>query len=367
MVERVEKTLDAKGLLFVGDCKLGSIGNRSIIAQKEHYYLTPLSRLQMSFRDLEGLVNSANEFICMDENAETKAFEHVIDRQHGQHMWQERLIVAYSPTYAHAQIAQFDQQTTQSEQSIQALTVIKKGKTPIKNEGELRQKIKDILHRSKTTDFFDVQIQTTTTETIVGKYANKPQENRLKFTFEVTVIPNLDAMKAHKDILGWRVYATNAPKEALNRQKAMQTYKDEYKVEYRFNQLQNKTAVLMPIYLQKDERIKALVRILMMAIKILSIIQDKAREALKKTQSQVKELFPGNPGRKTSQPTAEMILRAFLNISLVTVVVNDNKKHIEVSKLSKSQIYLLELLGIKPSIYEELPQFLKSNSKISET
>jgi hypothetical protein len=61
----------------------------------------------------------------------------------------------------------------------------------------------------------------------------------------------------------------------------------------------------------------------MMAIKILSIIQDKAREALKKTQSQVKELFPGNPGRKTSQPTAEMILRAFLNISLVTVVVND--------------------------------------------
>jgi len=39
-------------------------------------------------------------------------------------------------------------------------------------------------------------------------------------------------MKAHKDILGWRVYATNAPKEALNTQKAMQTYKDEYKVEY---------------------------------------------------------------------------------------------------------------------------------------
>ena len=62
-------------------------------------------------------------------------------------MWQERLIVAYSPTYAHAQIAQFDQQTTQSEQAIQALTVIKQGKTPIKNEEELRQKIKDILHK----------------------------------------------------------------------------------------------------------------------------------------------------------------------------------------------------------------------------
>lgn len=373
MVERVEQTLETKGLLFVGDCKLGSMGNRSIISQKEHYYLTPLSRLHLPFSDLAALVASLDVPDCpktliqLGENDEIKAFEHLIGRQYEDYKWTERLIIAYSPTYAHTQIAQLDKQIAQSEQAISALTVVKQGKTPLKNEEELRQKIKDILHKSKTTAFFDVAIQTTSTETIIRKYANRPQEKRLTYTFEVVITLNLDAIKAHKNILGWRVYATNAPKEALDTKKVIESYKDEYKVEYRFNQLHNKTAALMPIYLQKEDRIKALIRLLMIAIKVLGIIQYKAREALKNTQSQVNQLFPGNPGRKTNQPTAEMILRAFNNISLVTIDVTDNKKHYEVSKLSHSQIYLLELVGMKPSIYEDLTQFLKSNSKISET
>ena len=123
----------------------------------------------------------------------------------------------------------------------------------------------------------------------------------------------------------------------------------------------------MPIYLQKDERIKALIRILMIALKVLAIIQYKAREALKNTQAQVNELFPGKPGRKTNLPTAEMILRAFSNISIVFIVLNDKNTHIQVSKLSKSQKYLLNLLGISPLIYEDLPTFLKPKFKINET
>ena len=123
----------------------------------------------------------------------------------------------------------------------------------------------------------------------------------------------------------------------------------------------------MPIYLQKDERIKALIRILMIALKVIAIIQYKAREALKNTQAQVNELFPGKPGRKTNLPTAEMILRAFSNISIVFIVLNDKNTHIQVSKLSKSQKYLLNLLGISPLIYEDLPTFLKPKFKINET
>ena len=105
----------------------------------------------------------------------------------------------------------------------------------------------------------------------------------------------------------------------------------------------------------------------MIAIKVQSIIQFKAREALRKTQTQVNELFPGNPSRKTDQPTAELILRAFLNISLVFIVLNDGNVHIEVSKLSNAQRQLWQLLNINTSIYQDLPQFLKPNFKINET
>ncbi len=369
LIERIDSTLNTTGLLFVGDCKLGSLGNRSTIDQKGHYYLTPLSKVQLPFHELQNLVTAtkADGYIYTGDNGEIKAFERTMNRFDEQHIWQERLIVAYSPTYAKAQIAQFDKQINQTYQAIEALTVTKQGKTPLKNEQELRQKIKDIQYKFKTTAFFDVQIETTITETLVRKYKNKPEEIRQKHSFKVAINLDNQAIEAHKNILGWRVYATNAPKSLLDTAKVIEAYKDEYKVEYRFNQLHNKIAPLMPIYLQKDERIKALVRILMMAIKIISIIQFKARETLKETQTQVKELFPGNPGRKTIQPTAELLLRVFLNISLVFIQLNDKSVHIELSKLSKSQIYLLSLIGLNPSIYEDIPKFLKSNFKISET
>lgn len=367
MVERVSRTLDTTGLLFVGDSKLGSLGNRSTIALKEHYYLTPLSKVQLPFETLKDMVATAESFIYVGEQADIQAFEHAISRSHEGHTWWERLITAYSPTYGASQRAQFDKTIAQTHEQIAQLTTLKQGKTSLKNEAELRQKIDDICHKTKTKAFFDVHIETTTTETLIRKYGNKPAEKRLKHDFKLTIKTNIDVIDAHKVVLGWRVYATNAPQDMLNTHKVIEAYKDEYKVEYRFNQLHNKTAALMPIYLQKDERIKALVRILMIAIKVLSLIQYEAREALEKTQTQVKELFPGNPGRNTNQPTAEMMLRAFTNISLVIIVTENKQKFIEISKISKVQKQILQIIGLKTTIYEDMTKFFLSKFKISET
>lgn len=218
MIERVEKTLETKGLLFVGDSKLGSIGNRSTIAQKGHYYLTPLSRTQLPYSALQALLTCAKSeeaFLYLGDNEELKTVEQRVVRQQEQHTWEERLVVAYSPAYGQTQLAQFDKQISQTRQSLEALTVVKKGKKPIKNEPELQQKISDILHKSKATAFFKVSIQTTTSETVIRKYGDKPQENRIKCTFELRIDLNSELIQAHKELLGWRVYATNAPVEAL--------------------------------------------------------------------------------------------------------------------------------------------------------
>ena len=366
MIERVETTLESKGLLFVGDSKLGSTGNRCCIAQKAHYYLTPLSKVQLPHDTLQSLLASKPDYIALGEKGEIKAFETIRSLQEADYQWQERLIGAYSPSYGQRQIAQFDKHIAQSIEQINCLTVLKQRKTPIKTKEELQQKITQIVHKLKTTTFLDIQIQVTSSQTNVRKYKDKPAETRLKDIFKVMVLPKNELIQAHKDSLGWRVYATNAPQELLDIPQAIASYKDEYKVEYRFDQLHNKTAALMPIYLQKDNRIKALIRLLMVSIKVLSLIEYQARETLKNTQSQVKELFPGNPTRKTNKPTAEMILRAFGNISLVINELKDNAKHIEVSKLSHSQIYLLKIMGVKHSIYQDFcNSFLKNN--FSET
>ena len=40
--------------------------------------------------------------------------------------------------------------------------------------------------------------------------------------------------------MGWRVFASNAPKEKLNTLDAVQCYRNEYRIEHKFDELLNR-------------------------------------------------------------------------------------------------------------------------------
>ena len=369
MIARVEETLKTKGLLFVGDCKLGSILNRLTIHNGENYYLTPLSRVQLPLSELQTLLleNKDNVTEFNDDDVKLTAFETTIERTHAGITWTERVIVAFSAPYNKAQTAQFDKKLDKTAAALSELTVAKQGKPPLKTAKEVQAKIDETLKEHKTADFFDVVINTHTTVTTKRKYKDTPAHTITTVSFSLTITRKIDKITAHKAVLGWRAYATNAPQAQLSTQKVVATYKGEFKVEYRFDQLHNKTAPLMPIFLHKDNRIVALIRLLMLGIKILGLLEYKVRKQIADEKITVTQIFPGNPGRKTDKPTAEMILRAFRNISLVIIALNTTDFHIEMTELAPSQLVLLRLAGFKSTIYHDIPQFLISTRKISET
>ena len=379
MIARVEETLKTKGLLFVGDSKLGSILNRLTIQKGGNYYLTPLSRVQLPLSDLQAIVLDNNKNKVTDFNTfktsegddvELTAFEITVDRTHEETVWPERIIVAYSEPYNNAQTAQFDKKLDKTAADLSELTVAKQGKTPLKTVEEVQAKIDQTLKEFKTTDFFEVIIHTEYTTVTKRKYKDTPAQTVTNTSFSLTISRKTDKIDAHKAILGWRAYATNAPQAQLSTEKVVATYKDEFKVEYRFNQLHNKTAPLMPIFLHKDNRIVALIRLLMLGIKVLGLLEYTIRKQIAAENITITQIFPGNPGRKTEKPTAEMVLRAFHNISLVIIALNgfnNSHFHIEITELSNSQQLLLRLAGFKNLIYHDIPQFLISTLKISET
>ena len=106
----------------------------------------------------------------------------------------------------------------------------------------------------------------------------------------------------------------------------------------------------MPVLLQKEHRIKTLIRLLLLALKYVSLIEFQVRNELKVTKQVVKELYPGNPTRATDKPTTNMLLRAFKNITLV-IIPMENKSFIKVSDLKPIQLKILKLLKIPPEIY----------------
>ena len=84
----------------------------------------------------------------------------------------------------------------------------------------------------------------------------------------------------------------------------------------------------MPVYLNKANRIniKALIRLLLIALKYVSLIQMQVRQKLENTKQTLKELYPGNPGRKTDKPTTKMLLKAFEYITLVIITIEHYRK-----------------------------------------
>ena len=173
---------------------------------------------------------------------------------------------------------------------------------------------------------------------------------------------NESAIEKHTAQLGWRVYATNISESQLSTIQAVLCYRQEYKIEHKFNQLLNKVTTLMPVFLKKDTRIVALTKLLLFALKFVSTTQHQVRKTLKNTGQYLKELFPGNPGRKTEKPTTEMILAAFKDISLVGLPVEDSFQ-VKLAKMKPIQLKILELLGFQPSLYHDLERisFFKKN------
>ena len=170
----------------------------------------------------------------------------------------------------------------------------------------------------------------------------------------------------HLQKLGWRAYACNAPQERLDTIQVVECYRDEYKIEHKFDELLNKITALMPVYLGKQNRVKALIRLLLLALKYVSLIQYQVRSELKTTKQSLKELYPGNPGRATDKPTTNMILSAFKNIHLTIVSIED-KIYVKIEDLKPIQQKILDLLKIPHETYLGMNQLFFSHFDFSET
>ncbi|MGB0930276.1 MAG: hypothetical protein ACPGVB_05850, partial [Chitinophagales bacterium] len=121
-----------------------------------------------------------------------------------------------------------------------------------------------------------------------------------------------------------------------------------------------KITKLLPIFLKKDHRIKGLINLLMIALKIICLIEVKVAKTLKENEKPLKGLTPGNPSRKTYTPTAKMLLQRFKGLSF-TIVFEDNMPiSLALTPLDNTQIEILELMAIPIDLYEQ--QLIKLNS-----
>ena len=146
----------------------------------------------------------------------------------------------------------------------------------------------------------------------------------------------------------------------LSSEDAILTYRQSPNFEHSFSRLKNRPLGLRPLFLRREERITGLVRLLSLALRVLTLTEFVVRRSLKTTEDQLAGLYPGNPKQATSRPTTERLLRAFDNITLTCIQMPGQFiRHI--TPLSQLQTDILVLLDLPPSIYSELDFTLEHN------
>jgi len=378
VVKKLAGSIEHQEQLFVADAKLGSTENRAYLHQKGQYYLSPLSKVQCSADQLATYLKEQPNILAQifDDPKDNqtpaplraKAFEKQ-EQMYCQALdleWTERRIIVYSVSYAEQQDRKLNEHMDKAEQALATLLEAKQGKKKWQTKAEVELAVQQLLKKHKVHHFVEVEVKQQVHTVAVRKYGNRPAGFKEEFSFSLEIQTNEEALKKHRQNLGWRVYATNAPLERLSTEQAILCYRQEYRIEHKFNELLNKITTLMPVFLQKDHRIKALIRLLLLALKFVSAIQYQVRQELQNTGQQIKELYPGNPGRATDKPTTKMILEAFNNITLVILSVK-GQSIIKISDLKPVQLQILQYLKINPNVYARLEQFSFSGLDLGET
>jgi len=376
VIEELVEQLSLKYQLFVGDSKMGSREIRSYLQLNDQYYLVPLNKKQCTAAQLAlYLSQKPDELIPIttkdkkgNEILRAQAFE-IVEKMEDPISgicWKERRIIVYSPSYAKKQKKGFEDRLAKALEALTLIMTPKQGRKKLTSKKQIQAAADKILTQYRLKGFVDYEIRKRIETKKVRKYKDRPETTRKITHFTLDVKVNEQLKKEHLQKLGWRAYACNAPLEQLDTVKAVECYRNEYKIEHKFDELLNKVTALMPVYLGKPNRIKALIRLLLLVLKYVSLIQYQARTELETTKQTLKELYPGNPGRATDKPTTNMMLKAFNNIHL-TIVSIENKIHVKISDLKPIQLKILELLKISPEIYLGINQLSFSHFDFSET
>ena len=186
----------------------------------------------------------------------------------------------------------------------------------------------------------------------IRKYGDRPARTEERHWYTVRVTRNQAAIRAARRRLGWRLYVTNAPADELSLLDAVLVYRDAPNIERDFTRFKGPLGI-RPLYVQRHDHAKGMIRLLSSALRVLTLVEHVARQQLQAIGQALAGLYPGNPTRQTDRPTTERLLRAFRGITLTIVHLPDRTiRHI--TPLSSLQKRILSLLGLPDTLYDRL-------------
>jgi transposase len=367
-IRRVQASIGRRGLLYVGDCKMASRETRAFIASQGDFYLCPLPQLQLAEDELEQSLQA----VWNGEQALSPVFR---EQQDGPatliaegyerlapmgvevagtlRSWTERRLVIRSLRKAQAAESGLRARVAKAIAQVEALNHRGRGKKRFAEVSALRQAVVTIVQRHGVEELLWLRYSQQSQSRAVRGYQDRPArvEDDRHATVEVWV--DEAALEAAVRRLGWRVYGTNQPAEQLSLAQAVLAYRSEYLVERSLGRLKGRPLSLRPMYVQRDDHATGLIRLLSIALRVLTLLEFVGRRQLAAEGATLAGLYAGNAKRDTARPTAERLLEAFQEITL-TIIEGAQQTYRHLTTLSPLQQRVLEVLGFCSEVYTRL-------------
>jgi transposase len=367
-IEKVRSTLKKPGLLYIGDCKMASMGTRTHIVLGGDFYLCPLAAKQVSSEQLieylqpvwdeqQELTTINYDYADGGKKDIASGFEkqilHEIEIDGQEVSWSERQLVVRSFAIQKTEEKYLHERIQKTVDSLEQLKIPRRGKKKLTSYSEWSEACEATLKRYKTSELFQIDIQIQRMQKVKKRYRGRKPQLVEEVSFNLDFQINEDAVKQKVKMLGWRVYVTNKNKAQFDLKQAVRAYRDQYLTERGFARLKNFPLSLTPMYLQREDHITGLIRLLSIGLRVLNLLEFQVRQSLDKNKEKLVGLYVGNPKRETARPTAEILLAGFKEITLLLIEVK-NEVYAHLTALSPLQQHILVLLGFPISIYTQL-------------
>ena len=203
------------------------------------------------------------------------------------------------------------------------------------------------------TDLLQVTYERQVSRKQVRQYKDRPARTEEKVRYQLHLSRNKTAIEAQYHTMGWRLYVLNVPAEQLSLAQVILTYRGAPTIERDFSRLKGRPLGLRPVYLHREDHLTGLVRLLSLALRILTLTEFVVRRSLLNANETLAGLYPGNPKQQTGKPTTERLLAAFTEINLSMVMLPD-QTIVHITPLTPLQCRMLQLLDLPASIYTNL-------------
>jgi transposase len=416
--ERIRKTVGKLGLLYVGDCKMAAIETRARIANENDFYLMPLPRSQKLQIELDGYIEQLTKGeaelipildprILKEEQEGSLEIREKVERevleiqqslqenQAGEKKtvgdfsaypkeviaqgmvveipmkyelsgvtveWTERRFIVRSRRYADAEIKAFRSKLDEVEKKLLALTPPQgKGRQQWRELEPLEKKVKTLLKAAGMQDYFQIEYERQEIVYTTRTQGGKGVREEAKVRYQIHIKRSQTNIDLSEKAMGWKIYVSNALKERLSLSDAVSHYRNEYRVERNFSRLKGKNLSITPLYLEREDHCIGLAHLLTLALRVLIATEFVVQRQLKEKNEKIRGIYGGNPKRSTARPSAELMLRAFIKITLTMTLFSDGTQSITLSDLNSTQVRILELLGFTENIYTDLVVSLNNN------